>query len=490
MGIIDLVYLCLSRTKIDATEKRNQSTMFLQEKIEDINERLKALEKFSNIVIWGAGIHTSQLFEKTEILSYNIKNIVDINELKQGENYFGFMIQNPADILWNNVDAVVISVPNKESQIEETLINNMHFSGRIVVLYGQDEHMPFYQLYDKKKTGLKFQEPGGYDKWFNILKQRLDVEKWVTNDFQYSLRQGSIVEEKKSIIKVGLLHCQVSSYNMIYSLYQAFEADSFFEPIVILQGKGYGNMYKRLEKQMKKQRMRYEFDYNCVDEKFDILIVHHVQLPPTKDVERIIHKTTLKVAVPLGVISYDGKGLNAAHLRSYQVTEVFCEKSIYDRTPDYIHKEFRCYATGNPKFDCIYQAYLHKVEIPEKFKKMKNPNIKKIILWTTDHNGVVPLCSPDVAFDLYADTVFNYIKEHKEIGLIFRPYDTYVSTLLSDGLWTQEQIDYFRAYCDESENIVWDDESDYSVSYSLADAILADAGCGIICSALPMMNPM
>lgn len=87
-----------------------------------------------------------------------------------------------------------------------------------------------------------------------------------------------------------------------------------------------------------------------------------------------------------------------------------------------------------------------------------------------------------------ADT--NYIKEHKDIGLIFRPYRAYIDELLRDGLWTDENVKFFKKYCDSSENIVWDDEPDYSVSYSLADAIIADAGCGIICSALPLMKPM
>lgn len=74
--------------------------------------------------------------------------------------------------------------------------------------------------------------------------------------------------------------------------------------------------------------------------------------------------------------------------------------------------------------------------------------------------------------------------------MIFRPYRTYVYELLQHGLWGKEQVEYFMEYCRQSDNLVWDNEPDYSASYSVVDAILADAGCGIICSALPMMKPI
>lgn len=45
--------------------------MFLQERIEEINRDLRILETASNVAVWGAGVHTAKLFEKTELLSFN-----------------------------------------------------------------------------------------------------------------------------------------------------------------------------------------------------------------------------------------------------------------------------------------------------------------------------------------------------------------------------------------------------------------------------------
>lgn len=41
-----------------------------------------------------------------------------------------------------------------------------------------------------------------------------------------------------------------------------------------------------------------------------------------------------------------------------------------------------------------------------------------------------------------------------------------------------------------SGNIVFDDTFTYDAAYSVADAVITDAYCGITCSALPLLKPM
>ena len=143
--------------------------MFLHERVNEINERLKVLKNVSNIVIWGAGIHTSQLCEKTELLSYSIKDIVDISKNKKGNPFFGFEIKNPEEIIWGNVEAVVISVPGKESQITDMLVKDLKFSGDIITLYEHNEITPFYLLYDEKSQGIHYF--GDYDSWEDAYRE-------------------------------------------------------------------------------------------------------------------------------------------------------------------------------------------------------------------------------------------------------------------------------------------------------------------------------
>lgn len=137
--------------------------MFLQEKVSDINKRLKTLRTISSVVIWGAGKHTCKLFEWTDIQTYAIKGIVDISKEKHGNPFFGFTVQVPQEISWNDVEAVVISVPGHEAAIIEMLTSELGFSGNIVTLYEDNKHTPFYLLYDEKVSTIRFF--GDYDNW-------------------------------------------------------------------------------------------------------------------------------------------------------------------------------------------------------------------------------------------------------------------------------------------------------------------------------------
>ncbi len=137
--------------------------MFLQEKVNEINNKLRNLENISNIVIWGAGIHTCKPFERTNLLSYAINSIVDMDERKQGRFCFGFIIKNPQEMIWEEVGGVIISVPGKEKQIAEELTDKLGFKGTIIYLYEDSQSTPFYRLYDEGAAEVQYL--GDYAKW-------------------------------------------------------------------------------------------------------------------------------------------------------------------------------------------------------------------------------------------------------------------------------------------------------------------------------------
>lgn len=200
--------------------------MFLQEKINDINKRLKALENLSDIVIWGAGAHTCKLFEKTALLSYNIKDIVDIDEKKHESSYFGYIVKSPDEIVWDAVDAVVISVPNKESQIKETLLNRGWIKPEgIITLYQHNECTPFYLLYDEKIPSIRYL--GDYHHWDDAYAECCGYEdetiiNTVSNAIQKVLngeasweRDGYLFYEQKFVYRIcaAILRCAVQNKN-------------------------------------------------------------------------------------------------------------------------------------------------------------------------------------------------------------------------------------------------------------------------------------
>lgn len=200
--------------------------MFLQDKVNDINTQFKLLDNVLNVVIWGAGVHTGKLLEKTDLLFYNIKSIVDMDEMKWGEHYFGFVIQKPEDIIWREVGAVVVSVRNKEQQIAETLVNEFRFQGKIITLYRDNEYMSFYQLPDKKRPGIYL--VGDYENWNdaykeceggyagkNILEQVISATKKVLDGEAVWERDGYLFYEQKYVYRIcaAILRCAIQNNN-------------------------------------------------------------------------------------------------------------------------------------------------------------------------------------------------------------------------------------------------------------------------------------
>lgn len=199
--------------------------MFLQEKVCDINRRLKTLNAISNIVIWRAGQHTGKLFEYTEILSYDVKHIVDMDERKQGNSYFGFTIQKPEKLSWEYAGAVVISVCGKEAQITDLLRNHLGFSGQIVTLYQDNECTPFYLLYDRNIPAVRYF--GDYNNWsdaYNECRGYEDevilntviaaVDKVIKGEAAWE-RDGYLFYEQKYVycICAAILKCAVQNNN-------------------------------------------------------------------------------------------------------------------------------------------------------------------------------------------------------------------------------------------------------------------------------------
>lgn len=142
--------------------------MFLQEKVVEINQRLKVLKDASYVAVWGAGVHTCRLFEKTELLSYPIKAVIDMDEKKRGRQYFGFAIKSPKEMIWKDVDMAVISVPGKEGAITDMLAG-LGFEGTVIRLYEDGNCTPFYQFYDKDIPAIRYM--GDYADWDSALKE-------------------------------------------------------------------------------------------------------------------------------------------------------------------------------------------------------------------------------------------------------------------------------------------------------------------------------
>ncbi|AUC87640.1 methyltransferase type 11 [Alteromonas sp. MB-3u-76] len=90
-----------------------------QSKLDVIQPTLESAER---LILWGAGIHTTQLLANTNLLkSKAVNDIVDSSKLKWGIKQGDWVCKNPNHIDWQEGDAVIISSYASEQEIFDSL---------------------------------------------------------------------------------------------------------------------------------------------------------------------------------------------------------------------------------------------------------------------------------------------------------------------------------------------------------------------------------
>jgi len=101
------------------------------------NKLINKLINFNDIIIWGGGVHTSQLLNFTNLTSNkNIYSIYDNNESKYSEYILKYKITAPDfQFINQNHIAVVISSKASENEIAEFLYSNITDKNKVIKIY-------------------------------------------------------------------------------------------------------------------------------------------------------------------------------------------------------------------------------------------------------------------------------------------------------------------------------------------------------------------
>ncbi len=276
---------------------------------------------------------------------------------------------------------------------------------------------------------------------------------------------------------------EIHLWNVCRSLVEAFDADKRFHVcVVVLEPPNYGTEKDKIELV---EREGYEvITFSDEDlQNSDILISMPFDVTPAW-----MRNKKMAVEIPFALVK------KCADIRQHveglfqeqngiEIDYYIFDRLLYEEMADNGIVNEKIVAFGNPKYDGIYSALNTPKEFPEHWGKIKN---KRVYLWTTGH----VYKSGNMTFDLYAKEIFSYFERHKDCALIFRPHPVYIAELLNNHIWAEEDVGRFRKYFCASDNMVWDEYPDYSLAYSLADAVLLDVNCGILVSALTIKKPM
>lgn len=112
-----------------------------KEILNKINQILKQ-NKDKKILIYGAGDHSRRLFKDTKIEKENIIGLVD--KYKAGENFQGYEIGQPVQIIDLKPDIIIISSFKYQDDIYNLIKNDLKYKGRVIKLYSSEDRAPFY----------------------------------------------------------------------------------------------------------------------------------------------------------------------------------------------------------------------------------------------------------------------------------------------------------------------------------------------------------
>lgn len=332
--------------------------------------------------------------------------------------------------------------------------------------------------------------------WDHIINLRKSENKnikyfgegFLLRDF-LPVKQGIVASHKSGKkIKVRIVHGYHTAWNAISSMCQAFQNDLLFDVLLITGDWASEKVTEQAEKSGF-QSIGWN-TYQGKEDQPDVLILC---LPFKRAIDGLLDcrkYAKLIVVVHWFVVRYGSKEAFIKDLKSgfgiYRPDYYFFDSLLYNEIKNLEYYADRAVEMGNPKFDGIYRAMQRK-EYAGDWKKLQG---KKVVVWTTTHGIYNSVVTKAVTFDLYANAIFQYAAQNTDMGIIFRPSDELVNEMLRHGFWSQRDLEQLKEYCAYAPNIVFDDTDTYDAAFSIADGIITDAYCGIICSALPTLKPI
>lgn len=450
---------------------------------------IKDVEQINNkkTVIYGAGRYGRILYTSLE------KSSCDV---------VGFIQSEAQDAAWNGVEITAAGVYFENISMQEKnsigicLAIKDEIAKEQILFYLGKIGIPDENIYDCTElierimvsfdSGVKASQNYGEEEY--RADGRFKLSNFIENINEYKVPMKDYLRDK---IKVCILMRVKLFWSSVESICEAFRGDSRFDIIFLLDEVG---LAPDNIDNLKSHRYKYkaEDSYNYEKEKPDILLItfHGNDECFFPKCQANLHYFKLVVAITGELITYcrdSDISLRLAGYHYYRPDYYIIDSLLYSYMKEKNLLQSNMIEMGNAKFDSIYKGCKKKAAISDGWGKLKG---KKVILWANTHGIYDGIIDYTCTFDLYAKTIFDYAREHPKVAFIVRLHTAFLNEMKSHRFWSAEDFIRLKQYCDESDNLVWDDSDSYNNAFSIADGILTDGFCGIIFSALPLMKPI
>lgn len=319
---------------------------------------------------------------------------------------------------------------------------------------------------------------------------KFDGNGFLLQDFLPSLTKKILDKAGLNKIKIRIIHSSPTTWNAINTICHAFKEDSLFDLLIIIDGYKSEKMIEQVKRYGYKYVLGSEYQ-GALDEP-DILILSGAFKKELDGMLECREHVKLCVVAYWSVIRYDDSiQVFWKRLRTdfgiYRPDYYLFDSLQYEEVKHLDYFSDRVIEMGNAKFDGIYYAVQDRKYI-NGWEKLEG---KTTVLWATSHAfGNDMTVSKSLTFDLYAKTVFDYADRNPDMGFVFRPSIAFIDEMLGMGFWSRQDLRIFKEYCVSSPNVIFDETDTYDAAFSVADGVLTDAFCGVICSALPTLKPI
>lgn len=279
-------------------------------------------------------------------------------------------------------------------------------------------------------------------------------------------------------IKISFFVVHASTWNKIDSIYQVLKNSSIFDvSIVICPVVDYGvdNMLQKMNEfaiYFQEKGYKYQLGYDCKTEKY-------------LDVKKYINPDVIFYNNPYkGLIHDDFYIDNFLHKLTCYVPYYFGELSDeFLFNLDFHNKVWRYYLDSESNME-LYNKKLgfkrknHKVVgysmFDNKYKKTKNTNFKKTIIWSPHHSISQSFALKSDSFILLSTFMIKMIEKYPEVYFVFRPHPLLKTKLYNHNDWGKYKTDDYYSRWNTYVNSRLSEEPDYRDLFYSSDALIHD----------------
>lgn len=331
------------------------------------------------------------------------------------------------------------------------------------------------------KSALKKILPSNLVKRFQFLKLRNEIK---TKNEQYKSKVGNLRSKNKIRVVFFVIHSSVWKYDGLYNL---FEKDDLFEPIIVVcpylkvekqdmmneMDKTY-SLFKEKKYRVVRSYMSKKDAWIDVEKEYNPDIIFY-SVPYTytrEEYQFSYYKNVLNCYVPYFFVT---NGLNQNNFDSYFHNLQW--KLFYETN---IHKQLAKKYARNNADNVVVSGYpgldhfLFQSDNKSDPWKIKKGSVKRII-WAPHHTiegqGANLNYSNFAKYHQFFKKIL--VKFKNEIHVAFKPHPLLKEKLYKDGNWGQVKTDEYYSFWNKQENSMLCD-SDYVDLFLTSDALIHD----------------